>query len=128
MVRLNHMSQKLILIWSWITVAMIGLLGLMFVFNPAVAASPGTTALDLAQLLGLKNTVYAGLILYALLKKNQPLLVVLLIGRGITDILDGGFSIATGHMDVPYFMAFTTGVISLVAGYLLSKQSKTQSA
>lgn len=117
------MSYKLILLWAWITVIMLGLLGLMFIFNPMAAVPAGTTAEELARLLGLKNLVYAGLLLFALVKKSHYLLVVLLIGRGIMDILDGGVSLATGNVDPPYMAAFVTGIITLVAGIVLSKKS-----
>ena len=116
------MQNKFISIWAWIAVVLPLLLGFMFVFNPVAAIPAGTTLNDMAKFVGLKNIVYSLLLLYAVIKKWKQLLVVLLLGRGAMDIIDGLTGLSMGFMVPPYFGALITGVISAVTGFLLSRQ------
>ncbi len=115
------MQNKLIHIWAWISVIMPVMVGLMFLFNPMQAMPEGTTLVDMARVVGLKNLVFSGLLAYAIISKNKQFLIGALYARGIGDILDGGTGLAAGFMVVPYYMALLTGIITVVAAFFLSK-------
>lgn len=116
------MQHKLILFWAWVSVILPTLIGLLFIFNPIQAIPEGTTLVDLARIIGIKNVVYSGLLLYAILSKSRLLLVAVLLGRGIGDILDGATGLAAGFMVMPYYMALLTGIITTIAALFLAKE------
>lgn len=109
------------MIWTWISVIFTLAYGAMFYFAPAKVFPPATTVAEMARFVGVKNIIYSFLMFYAVLKKSKQLLVVLLLGRGITDIGDGLTGFAMGYFIVPYFMAVTSGAITVIASVFLSK-------
>ncbi len=118
-------SKKFIMIWVWVSIIFTLSFGAMFYLAPAKVFPPATTVDQMARFVGVKNLIYGLLMLYAVLKKQKQLLVVLLFGRGITDIGDGFTGISMGYMIPPYFMALGTGIITVIAGFFLSKTKES---
>lgn len=109
------------MIWAWISTIFTLGYGMAFYFSPSKVFPAATTVAQMARFVGVKNIIYSFLMLYAIIRKQKQLLVVLLFGRGITDMGDGLTGLSMGYMIVPYFMALATGIITVIAGLFLSR-------
>jgi hypothetical protein len=111
-------------VWVWTALVVIipALIGLGLILNPG--GMPGgaeITLADVAAMAGVRNIVLSLLVAYAAFRMPKGAVALLIVGRGLTDLVDGLMAMASGGVGQASVMPVVMGGISLVAAYLITK-------
>lgn len=113
------MGKSLARTWAYLAVVLPALLGVIVAANPQ-AALQMTTPEGLAHSFGIRNVVYALVLLVALRIMPNRVVGLLLAGRGLTDLADAiATFITTGSVAGPALGALVSSLISFSAAYYL---------
>ncbi len=113
------MAKTLARLWAYVAVVLPALLGILMLVS-AQTALQMTTPEGLAHTAGIRNVVYALVLLVALLSMSNRVVGLLLAGRGLTDLADTiATVVTTGSLAGPVIFPLVTSVISFAAAYYL---------
>jgi hypothetical protein len=117
------MQQKFVKTWAYLAVILPTLLGLTFLFNPSSFIMPDATVADIAKVVGIRDLVYSGVLLYAVLTWQKRFIGVLLIGRGATEIMDTlAILTSQGSIGTQEMVPIIFAIISFTTAYILLKK------
>lgn len=118
-------------IWVGAAVVLPALIGLGLLFAPAAMApadSPVATVAALAGTAGTRDLVYSGVLVAAVFLLGWKAVGVLMIGRGVIDLLDGVRAIALGGPLAGAIVPIIFAVLSFAVGFVLLRQSQAAQA
>ena len=122
------MGTKLARGWAWLAVLLPAGFGAVMLVSPqSIITTMAMTAPHIAQMVGIRQLVYSGMLAAALVMFPARVVGLLLAGRGLTDFADFVTDVVgTGTVVGPALFPLITSLISFTAAYVL--YSKTPAA
>lgn len=119
--------KRLTSVWLWASVVLPALFGVFFLIA-APKMLEQTPAVAVAHQVGIRQLVYAGVLAFAILRLPRRVAAVLLVGRGVTDVLDGVDMLIQSGVSGPVLFPLIAGAISFGVAWVLSREPEATPA
>lgn len=121
------MGLKLSRFWAWMAVLLPAGFGAFLLFSPDVAAQ-SMPATAFVEQVGIRQLVYSGILLVALLSLPARVVGLIVAGRGVTDLADAVAAVAASGVTPQAMFPLVTAVFSFAAAYYLYTKAPSSGA